>query len=204
MTTWWNAGDGAMVDVTPTPPSLFCFDLDGTLIESFLEEDECPICEGQKVYYDGVREHPCDACHGQGHKLVQKDAQSYDDIRWLPGRFERIRQVVGLVHSPRFCLVTNQTGASYGFQTPEQIDRKLQAVTKKFHEEVWLPLHVYAARHYNERELRKPAPGLIIQAMQDANAQPWSTLMVGDLITDLEAAERAGAAFQWADSFFKP
>lgn len=50
---------------------------------------------------------------------------------------------------------------------------------------------------------RKPAPGMLIRAMRDAQAQPTQTIMVGDSEEDEQAAKVAGCSFQWADDFFK-
>lgn len=51
-------------------------------------------------------------------------------------------------------------------------------------------------------ENRKPAPGMLIQAMADAGVSPDKTLMVGDRSEDRFAAERAGCYFVLADEFF--
>lgn len=49
---------------------------------------------------------------------------------------------------------------------------------------------------------RKPAPGLLIQAMNDARVMEQETLMVGDSTDDQGAAEAAGCHFEWAYTFF--
>ena len=52
------------------------------------------------------------------------------------------------------------------------------------------------------KEWRKPQPGMLLQAMNDADVLPSETLFVGDFNTDYEAAAHAGCSFAWADEFF--
>ena len=49
---------------------------------------------------------------------------------------------------------------------------------------------------------RKPQPGMLIRAMNDAGALPKHTVMVGDRDDDAMAAQRAGCGFIHADEFF--
>jgi len=49
---------------------------------------------------------------------------------------------------------------------------------------------------------RKPAIGMIMQAMKDNNTLPNETLMVGDSPEDEQAARAAKIDFMWADEFF--
>ena len=51
---------------------------------------------------------------------------------------------------------------------------------------------------------RKPEPGMLRQAMQDAGVNPSQTLYVGDSEDDRGAAKAAGCAFAWAAAFFDP
>lgn len=49
---------------------------------------------------------------------------------------------------------------------------------------------------------RKPNPGMLLALMERAGVTPEETLMVGDWEEDVQAAERAGCAFEWAFVFF--
>jgi hypothetical protein len=51
-------------------------------------------------------------------------------------------------------------------------------------------------------EWRKPAPGMLLHAMTQANVDPASTLFIGDSAEDSEAARNAGVAFVHRDTFF--
>lgn len=50
---------------------------------------------------------------------------------------------------------------------------------------------------------RKPAPGMLLQAMQEYTCQPHETLMVGDGDEDKQAAINAGCPFIYAADFFQ-
>lgn len=52
-------------------------------------------------------------------------------------------------------------------------------------------------------EWRKPAPGMLDQAMNDSIIAEWATLMIGDRDEDKKAARAAGCAFMWAKDFFE-
>jgi D-glycero-D-manno-heptose 1,7-bisphosphate phosphatase len=60
---------------------------------------------------------------------------------------------------------------------------------------------------YNDPEQaarRKPSGAMIVEAMRDTGAtNPHEGLYVGDREEDLKAAQNAGVAFQWAHIFFK-
>lgn len=49
---------------------------------------------------------------------------------------------------------------------------------------------------------RKPAPGMLLQAMHDVGANASNTVFVGDSDEDLQAALEANISFHWADDFF--
>lgn len=52
------------------------------------------------------------------------------------------------------------------------------------------------------QDWRKPAPGMLLEAVRIFGVEPQEALMVGDSAEDQEAANRAGCAFAWADDFF--
>lgn len=49
---------------------------------------------------------------------------------------------------------------------------------------------------------RKPRPGFILAALEQFGARAEDCLLVGDSITDQQAAEAAGVPYRWADRFF--
>ena len=49
---------------------------------------------------------------------------------------------------------------------------------------------------------RKPNPGMLNKIMAVYGVSPEKTLMVGDMVSDQDAAANAGCDFEWADEFF--
>lgn len=67
----------------------------------------------------------------------------------------------------------------------------------------WSPTPDYAVLHKAwEPGQRKPAPGMLLEAIVQAGVSPAGTLMVGDRDDDRLAAEAAGCDFTWAWEFF--
>lgn len=66
----------------------------------------------------------------------------------------------------------------------------------------WIPTQGHEDDPRWSQDWRKPAPGMLRQAMQDANVPPEQTLYVGDSDDDQKAAEAAGCGFRLARDFF--
>jgi HAD superfamily hydrolase (TIGR01662 family) len=150
----------------------------------------------------------------------------------VKGFFERWAQA-GSPERPRLALATNQGGVGMrywmetdGFGEPEefptaaQVEQRLQALLAILGLPPDLPVYVayrYLTRDGRwtpappeeagsprwQRQWRKPGPGMLLQAMQDAAASPERTLFVGDSPEDQGAARAAGCAFRWANEFFR-
>lgn len=133
--------------------------------------------------------------------------------------------------SYRFALATNQgaIGLRYwmerdGFGEPGKYpdETKIMARIEQVIGSVGAPLKVYVCFAYQARSgkwspfppgledrvewmaaYRKPAPGMLLQAMRDAGIDdPSQALFVGNGPEDEEAAARAGIGFVQADEFF--
>ncbi|SRR6266568_338821 len=133
----------------------------------------------------------------------RKDAT---DWKWLPGRFEKIREL--LTQGKRVVVITNQGGVAYGFMRREDILVELMKMCR----EVGIPaggLYICYTHpkgsieeYRREDDRRKPGPGMLLEAMRDFEAEPSETLYVGDLPDDEQAAKNAGCDFMLASSFF--
>jgi D-glycero-D-manno-heptose 1,7-bisphosphate phosphatase len=133
----------------------------------------------------------------------RKDAA---DWKWLPGRVEKIRELIG--QGKRVVVCTNQGGVAYGYMKQEDILAELQKMCR----EVGIPAGgLYVCYTHPDAKLpqyrmkdyrRKPGPGMLIEAMQDFEAKPAETLYIGDRDDDWEAAHVAGVSFEWSDEFF--
>lgn len=109
-------------------------------------------------------------------------------VRPLPGvrdALDRLRR-----EGVRLVMVTNQSGVARGLITTEQMEAVNARVV-----ELLGPLEaVYACPHGPDDgcECRKPAPGMVKQALADTGVRPDRALLVGDIGADVEAASAAG------------
>jgi HAD superfamily hydrolase (TIGR01662 family) len=58
-------------------------------------------------------------------------------------------------------------------------------------------------RYQDARNRRKPEPGMLLDALHDFGIAPDDATMVGDMDSDKEAAARAGVAYVDAGDFFR-
>lgn len=111
-----------------------------------------------------------------------------EQVRPLPGvreALDRLRR-----EGVRLAVVSNQSGIGRGLLTAEQVE----AVNDQVAELLGPFEGVYVCPHTPDDgcACRKPAPGLVKQALADTGVSPERTLMVGDIGADLGAAEAAG------------
>lgn len=68
---------------------------------------------------------------------------------------------------------------------------------------IWSPIPSTEKREYKwSQNWRKPAPGMLLYAIKEADVLASETLMVGDSPDDARAAMSAPCDFQWAWDFF--
>ncbi len=130
-----------------------------------------------------------------------------DEVTLLPNAGEKLHHYASL--GWRLVVVTNQGGVALGHMTEGQAHAVHRAVLDA------LPVHVDASylcphhprgtipRYARDCPRRKPAPGAILDALRQYQAQPEDCLFVGDQETDRQAAEAAGVPFAWAGAFFE-
>ncbi|SER84226.1 haloacid dehalogenase superfamily, subfamily IA, variant 3 with third motif having DD or ED/haloacid dehalogenase superfamily, subfamily IA, variant 1 with third motif having Dx(3-4)D or Dx(3-4)E [Propionibacterium cyclohexanicum] len=88
-------------------------------------------------------------------------------------------------------LISNQSGVGRGLITTGQ----LQAVTERVNALLGPFAVILNCPHRPEDGClcRKPAPGMVIEACQQLGVSPQETLVVGDIGSDMAAAQAAGA-----------
>ena len=124
----------------------------------------------------------------------------WEDFRWIPGA----RETVAAFNRAGWLVivVTNQSGVGRGYYTEDA----MHALHKRMAEDLaaagghidafyHAPQHpespVEAYRH-PDPPLRKPNPGMLLQALAEWPIDREASLLVGDKASDLEAAPRAG------------
>jgi len=141
-------------------------------------------------------------------RMVSPD--NFGEQQPKPGVVDRLAELQS--EGVGIALATNRGGVAWGFTTLE----KAEALAREAAELCGVPnARVYicpyhakargprAVREYAaDNDCRKPNPGMLLEAMEDAGVSPAETLFVGDFETDQQAAENAGVRFSWAEEFF--
>lgn len=165
---------------------LICLDLDGTLVESALVEE------------DG--------------KLQRPQDNVYTEPVLRSGVLEAIRMAAS--EGDRFAIVTNQGGVGWGYHTVAEVDRRIGHAVALTHFFYRRPFTVHVAFEHpratvplfkqtpDMRDRRKPAPTMILEAMDLHGVGQADTLMVGDLDSDAGAARAAGVDWVHEGDFF--
>ena len=122
-----------------------------------------------------------------------------EDLAWIPGAPEAIR-----LFNERgwpVVVITNQSGVARGYYREEDVQslhlwmnaelNKLGARIDAFY---FCPHHPKGAvtEYTRECDCRKPQPGMILQAMEDWQADPATSFLIGDKDSDVAAATAAG------------
>ena len=124
----------------------------------------------------------------------------WEDVRWIPGA----RETVAAFNRAGWLVivVTNQSGVGRGYYTEDAmhaLHKQMQADLAKtgaridaFYHAPQHPDAAAEAYRHPDPPLRKPNPGMILQALSDWPIDRERSLLVGDKPSDLEAALRAG------------
>lgn len=121
-----------------------------------------------------------------------------EDFEWVDGAIECVKHFNEL--GWWVFVVTNQSGIARGYYTEAQMQTlhdymseelaKAGAHIDKFYH---CPFHEAGEidRYRRDSDLRKPKPGMLIQAMLDYPVIAEQSFMIGDKATDMEAAAAA-------------
>lgn len=98
-------------------------------------------------------------------------------------------------------IVSNQAGVALGYFTEAQLKLAMEKLQKLLLE-AGVPIDdIYYCPHHPDAKLakykkrcvcRKPAPGLLLRAAQDYDINLSDSWMIGDILNDIEAGNRAG------------
>lgn len=172
---------------------LYLFDIDGTLIESFMNDltipyDDVVLMPGRAERLAGLRD--------DGHQLALVTNQG-----GVAFGYQTEEQVV-----LKLCRVLD------ALDFPA--DGALRPLCTGWRDDIVLnPSQCYVSLgHPNAKHLayrtspedtwRKPGRGMICRAMDDYGAFPYQTIYVGDMASDATAAAAALVAYAHADEFF--
>lgn len=125
--------------------------------------------------------------------LIENVPYSVDlkQIKFENGVIEglRILQKIGF----KFIIVSNQSGVGRGFFKKKEL-KKVQEYLKKYLFQKGIKMNdFFYCFHYKEDCLcRKPKPGLITRASKKLKINLNQSWMIGDILNDIEAGNRAG------------
>lgn len=123
-----------------------------------------------------------------------------EDVEVLPGVYEGLK----LLRDAGFALVivTNQAGVARGYFSEEAVAAVHDHLKKIFAEQsiafdgiYYCPCHPDGVipEYTCSSPMRKPEPGMLLTAAGELDLALGKSFLVGDKVSDLEAAERAGA-----------
>lgn len=115
-----------------------------------------------------------------------------DQIEYLPGVFTALRELRDAGFT--FFVATNQSGVPRGIVQIKNLLEIHRRIRFAFSEQGVDILDFYYAPYHTDYNhiMRKPNPGMLLQAAQEYNVSLGESWMIGDRMTDVEAGLRAG------------
>lgn len=115
-----------------------------------------------------------------------------EQFRFIPGVPEAIKQLNDAGYT--VCVATNQGGVGLGYLSEQGLSEIHDHMKRLLQER---GAHVEAIKACIHRPdegctCRKPAPGMILQLIEELELNPEASYMVGDRDTDVEAGRAAG------------
>lgn len=122
-----------------------------------------------------------------------------EQFEFVDGVFEACQKIQAQGY--KLIVVTNQSGIARGYYTLQQFEQLTQWMCAQFAAQGVHITDVYHCPHppakghapfVQECLCRKPAPGMLLQAIAEHGIDPSQSIMVGDKGTDIQAAASAG------------
>jgi D-glycero-D-manno-heptose 1,7-bisphosphate phosphatase len=126
----------------------------------------------------------------------------YKDFVWL----KNVKKAIKYAYDKNYLIIvaTNQSGIARGFfsesdvkKLHSEINKDLKKKNCKIHDFFYCPYHPkFGNKKYRKNSyLRKPNPGMILQAVKKWKINVNKSFMIGDKITDKIASKRANLKF---------
>lgn len=129
----------------------------------------------------------------------------------------RLLQQAGYI----FVVISNQAGVARGYFQLHELEKVRQKIDFLLNKEgIEIEAYYFCPHHPEGRiaeftracECRKPRPGMILQAVKDLEISTKDSWMIGDILNDVEAGNRAGCRTiiidngnetEWVESSFR-
>ena len=120
--------------------------------------------------------------------------ENWSQWRWLPRALEGLGTLCGA--GVQISVATNQACVGRGLITRDELDAIHERMITEAAGSGGVINHVFVCPHLPDSgcDCRKPAPWLLLRAMEAARIPAGATVAVGDDLRDLEAARAAGVA----------
>lgn len=118
---------------------------------------------------------------------------NHSQVKYIPGSLEAIRMIRLKGH--RLMILTNQGGIAKGLQTTDQVDAVHNAMMNDFGAAGIFSIDglLYSTSSLKDDVFAKPNIGMFNRARDEQRVNWKEGWYVGDKISDLKAAEKAGA-----------
>ncbi|HKJ40955.1 MAG TPA: HAD-IIIA family hydrolase [Sunxiuqinia sp.] len=118
-----------------------------------------------------------------------------EDIEFVDGIFENLKRLKNKGYE--FFIVSNQGGIAKKEYTKDDVNKVHQYIQDEFKKHDIEFREIYFCPHHDTIEAclcRKPSPLMIEKLMARYDVNPKQSCLIGDNITDIQAAEAAGIA----------
>ncbi len=121
--------------------------------------------------------------------------RSVAEVVFIPGALEALARLARARPAWRFIIATNQAGVGRGVITRAVMEAINHHVVERIAAAGGRIDQVYVCPHHPDENCpcRKPAPGLLRQAAAEWSLDLAASVMIGDSISDVQAALAAGA-----------
>jgi D-glycero-D-manno-heptose 1,7-bisphosphate phosphatase len=123
----------------------------------------------------------------------------WEDFEFLPGAVDAMRRFSQAGYA--LIIVSNQSGIARGYYSESQYQELTSRIEDYLAQRGVHLTGVYHCPHHVDGvikklsihcECRKPAPGMLLQAMRDHDLDMAQSILVGDKSSDTKAAQAAG------------
>lgn len=118
--------------------------------------------------------------------------RTWEQVEFLPGVFDALRRLAGSQFA--VVVVTNQSAIGRGIMAAETLQGIHDGMAARIADEGGRVDAIYACPHRPDAgcDCRKPQPGMLLQAAAALDIDLANSFLVGDAVTDMEAALAAG------------
>ena len=118
------------------------------------------------------------------------------DVEFMPGIFQLCKYYQRKGYA--IIIVTNQSGIARGYYNEDDFAKLNAWLITQFQQRSIHIRHIYHCPHHptitGPCGCRKPQPGMLLTAIKQYQISPKLSIMVGDKLSDMHAAKRAGIA----------